>query len=312
MKISKVLVGLVALLAACSQSTRETPRGFAFTMVKDSGGETARPTQFVVFNFRVTDSADSIWADTYARGYPEFARIQDSSRIADEDGITQMLRMLAKGDSATFSISIADLFRDFAKSPVPPHMDSTRIVVYSISVKDIVSKEDFDAYQRKVEEDYYAFMSKNAEEQLGKDTVTIDAYLSGNNIAAQKLPSGIRYVINKEGSGPVAASGQSVAVHYAGYLLDGTCFDTSIKETAQEKGLFDPGRDAQDGYQPYEVTIDETSVIQGWHQALKQLNEGAEGTFYIPSTLAYGPRAHSDKIKANSVLVFELQLVDIR
>lgn len=306
-----MLAGAIALFAACTQSSMETPSGFKFEKLKEGGGELPRPTQFVVFNFRVTDSADSIWADTYSRGYPEFARIQDSTRIADEDGITQMLRMCSKGDSVTFSISIADLFRDFARSPVPPHMDSTRIVKYAISVRDIVDQQDFDAYQAKVEQEYYAFMTRNAEEQLGKDTVAIDEYLAGKSIQAQKLPSGIRYVISKEGSGPAATSGQTVSVHYAGYLLDGTYFDTSVRETAQEKGLFDSARDAQDGYEPYEVVIDQTSVIQGWHEALKVMNKGSEGTFYIPSTLAYGPRANN-KIKANSVLVFDLQMVDIK
>jgi FKBP-type peptidyl-prolyl cis-trans isomerase len=249
--------------------------------------------------------------DTYDRGYPEFSRIQDSSAIAHEDGITQMLRMLSTGDSATFSLTIAELFRDFARQPVPPHLDSSLVVTYAITVREIVKPEDFAEFQSRMEEDYYAFMNKNATEQLGKDTVAIDSFLSERNIVAHKLPSGIRYVIHKEGTGPLAQAGQAVMVDYAGYLLDGTYFDTSIKATAEEKGLFDARRDAQNGYRPYEVVIDQTSVIQGWHHALKQLNEGAEGTFYIPSGLAYGPQAFNG-IKANSVLVFDLKMVDIK
>src|SRR5690606_10142226 len=312
MRISVILAAGIALLAACSQSAiRETPSGFKFTVVKEGTGEVARPAQYVVFNFRVTDSQDSIWVDTYDRGYPEFSRIQDSSAIAHEDGITQMLRMLSTGDSATFSLTIAELFRDFARQPVPPHLDSSLVVTYAITVCEIVKPEDFAEFQSRMEEDYYAFMNKNATEQLGKDTVAIDSFLSQRNIVAHKLPSGIRYVIHKEGTGPLAQAGQAVMVDYAGYLLDGTYFDTSIKATAEEKGLFDAQRDAQNGYRPYEVVIDQTSVIQGWHHALKQLNEGAEGTFYIPSGLAYGPQAFNG-IKANSVLVFDLKMVDIK
>ncbi|MDV3309670.1 MAG: FKBP-type peptidyl-prolyl cis-trans isomerase [Cyclobacteriaceae bacterium] len=312
MRISVILAAGIALLAACSQSAiRETPSGFKFTVVKEGTGEVARPAQYVVFNFRVTDSQDSIWVDTYDRGYPEFSRIQDSSAIAHEDGITQMLRMLSTGDSATFSLTIAELFRDFARQPVPPHLDSSLVVTYAITVREIVKPEDFAEFQSRMEEDYYAFMNKNATEQLGKDTVAIDSFLSERNIVAHKLPSGIRYVIHKEGTGPLAQAGQAVMVDYAGYLLDGTYFDTSIKATAEEKGLFDARRDAQNGYRPYEVVIDQTSVIQGWHHALKQLNEGAEGTFYIPSGLAYGPQAFNG-IKANSVLVFDLKMVDIK
>lgn len=312
MRISLILAAGIALLAACSQSAiRETPSGFKFTVVKEGTGEVARPAQYVVFNFRVTDSEDSIWVDTYERGYPEFSRIQDSSAIAHEDGITQMLRMLSKGDSATFSLTLAELFRDFAKQPVPPDLDSALIVTYAISVREIVAQEDFAEFQTRIEEEYYDFMNRNATEQLGKDTVAIDSFLSERNIVAEKLPSGIRYVIHKQGTGPLAQAGQAVMVDYAGYLLDGTYFDTSDKATAEEKGLFDARRDAQNGYQPYEVVIDQSSVIQGWHQALKQLNEGAEGTFYIPSGLAYGPQSFNG-IKANSVLVFDLKMVDIK
>jgi|SRR5690554_3875829 len=312
MRISVILAAGIALLAACSQSAiQETPSGFKFTIVRKGTGETARPAQYVVFNFRVTDSKDSIWVDTYDRGYPEFARIQDSSAIAHEDGITQMLRMLSKGDSAIFSLTLTELFHEFARQPVPPHLDSSLVVTYAISVREIVKQEDFAAFQNRIEEEYYEFMNRNATEQLGKDTVAIDSFLAEHNIVAQKLPSGIRYVIHKQGTGPLAQPGQAVLVDYAGYLLDGTYFDTSIKATAEEKGLFDARRDAQNGYQPYEVVIDQSSVIQGWHQALKQLNEGAEGTFYIPSGLAYGPQAFNG-IKANSVLVFDLKMVDIK
>src|SRR5690606_26170972 len=188
MRISVILAAGVALLAACSQSAiRETPSGFKFTVVKEGTGETARPTQYVVFNFRVTDSQDSMWIDTYDRGYPEFARIQDSSAIDHEDGITQMLRMLSKGDSVTFSLTLTELFHEFARQPVPPHLDSSLVVTYAISIRDVVKQEDFAAYQNQVEQEYYEFMNRNATEQLGKDTVAIDSFLAERNIVAQKL-----------------------------------------------------------------------------------------------------------------------------
>lgn len=303
---------MLILFTSCSEKkTRETPNGFKFELAKKGGSEVARPNQFVVFDYTVTDSKDSVWASSYARGYPEFSKIQDSSRMWDEDGITQMLRMLAKGDSATFIMPVVDLFRDFAQSSVPPHIDSTMSVRYCVSVRDIVSPEDVPAYQQKIEEEYMAFAEKNAKAQLAKDTVEIDDYLDRNNINAERLPSGIRYVIRKQGVGPNATTGQSVSVNYSGYLLDGTLFDTSIKELAQQKGVLDPGRESQNGYKPYEVVIDQTSVIRGWHIALKELNKGARGTFYIPSPLAYGPQA-SGKIKANAVLVFDIEMVDIK
>lgn len=304
-------VAMIFLMACESSTKKETPNGFAYNLAKEGDGKVAGPNDFVVFNFKATDSKDSIWANSFDRGYPEFARVADSSRIADEDGITQMLRMLSKGDSAYFELSVKELFEEMGGSRIPPGIDSTLTLHYELSVKDIVAAADFPAYQQQVEQDYNAWIEKNSVAQLGEDTVKIDAYLSEKNLEARSLPSGIRYVITEEGKGPKATSGQSVKVHYAGYRLDGTYFDTSKKEVAQEQGLYDEMRETRNGYEPYSVVIDETSVIEGWHQALKEMNEGAKATFFIPSTLAYGPQARGAAIPANSILVFDLEMIDI-
>jgi FKBP-type peptidyl-prolyl cis-trans isomerase len=91
--------------------------------------------------------------------------------------------------------------------------------------------------------------------------------------------------------------------------LDGTHFDSSVKEIAQEKGLYNPAREP---YSPYDVTIDQTSVIRGWHDALKVLKKGSKATVYIPSTLGYGPQPYSEVIKENSILVFDLEIVELK
>ena len=97
-------------------------------------------------------------------------------------------------------------------------------------------------------------------------------------------------------------------VNYTGYTLDGKYFDTSVPEVAKEHDMFYPTRN----YKPYNVVIDQSSVIPGWHDALKQLNLGAKATIYIPSTLAYGTQRLNEEIGGNSILVFDLELVEIQ
>jgi FKBP-type peptidyl-prolyl cis-trans isomerase len=152
------------------------------------------------------------------------------------------------------------------------------------------------------------FAAAREAEQLKKDTATIDQYLSEKKIEALKTESGIRYVITQAGVGENGTAGQTAMVNYSGYLLDGQYFDSSVKSVAEEKGLYNPAR----SYQPYEVTIDQTSVIKGWHEALMLMNKGAKATVYIPSTLAYGPQQRSAVIKPNSILVFDLEVVDLK
>ncbi len=123
------------------------------------------------------------------------------------------------------------------------------------------------------------------------DEEKIDRHLKAKGIAASKTLSGLRYVINKEGEGPRVPVDSTVSVHYHGTLLDGTVFDSSI-----ERG----------GEAPQ---FKLASLIPGWQEGIRLLNKGSKATLYIPSKLAYGDH-ELPKIKANSVLKFDVELVD--
>lgn len=297
----------LVVMFACTNQNRKTPSGLEFKVVRSGNGALPNTNQLVVFNYKMVDSKDSVWGDTYDRGLPEVTAIADSAQIASEHGLAQMIRMLSAGDSVQFQIPVKDFFENYAKRPVPPFVDSARVLNYTISVDKIIEKDSFDAFRTEAMAKYQVVLEAKAKEQLAKDTVAIDEYLAKNNITAQKTPEGLRYVTTQEGTGTNAAPGQTAKVDYAGYLLDGTYFDTSIQVVAEEKGLYD----AQRPYQPYDVVVDQSAVIDGWHQMLKLMNKGQKVTVYIPSSLAYGQRQRSEVIKPNSILVFDLHLVDI-
>ena len=301
MKILNVafVVGLAFLFSCASSNEKETPSGLKFKVVKKGDGVLPKAGEVVVFQFLFKDSNDSTWAET-SKGMPAAVLTNDSSAIVSEDGMTQLLRMVSKGDSVIVSMPITKFFKDLVKSAVPSDIDSTLTLTYNIRIDTIMAQMDFMAYQQEM-------MAKFKEEQLAKDIVIIDKYLADNNITAVKVESGLRYVITTPGKGENATSGQTVKVHYSGYLLDGQYFDSSVQSVAEEKGLYNPMRP----YEPYDVTIDQTGVIQGWHEALKYMNAGAKGTFYIPSTLAYGPQQRSEVIKENAILVFDLEVLSI-
>lgn len=300
--LNAVLVVGLAILFACGDSAKEkvTPNGLKFNVIKDGDGVLPKPGEVVVFQFVFSDSKDSVWGET-SDLMPAAAMINDSSALVSEDGITQMLRMVSKGDSVRLSLPITKFFNEIVRAPLPPDVDSTLTLIYNIRIDSIMSQTDFMTYQREI-------MNRFNEKQLADDIKAIDEYLTEKNIEAVKLESGIRYVITKPGVGENAKSGQIVKVNYSGYLLDGQYFDSSVQSVAEEKGIYNPMRP----YEPYEVTIDQTSVIKGWHEALKYLNAGAQGTFYIPSTLAYGPQQRSEVIKENSILVFDLEVLEVK
>ena len=107
--------------------------------------------------------------------------------------------------------------------------------------------------------------------------------------------SGIRYIIQKEGSGGKPARGRNVSVHYTGRLLNGTVFDDSTMRG-----------------QPLEFPAGMGRVIPGWDETVLDMRVGEKRLVIIPPELAYGDSAVGGVIPANSFLVFEMELVSVR
>jgi FKBP-type peptidyl-prolyl cis-trans isomerase len=293
---------LVAVMVACNASEKETPNGFKYTVVSKGTGEVAKPGQLLLVDFTFKDSKDSVWNDTYKAGMPAPVMINDSTQMATEIGIMQMFRQLVPGDSVLCTMPIKKFFADMAGGPVPPTVDSTLTMTYYFKVKEVMEVNQYQEMQAKM-------AAEKETKQLQSDITAIDKFLEEKGIAAEKLESGLRYVITQPGKGDNARPGQATKVNYTGYTLEDKYFDTSIKKVAEEKGIYNPGREP---YAPFDVTIDQSQVIRGWHEALKVMNMGAKATFYIPSTLAYGPRKVSPEIGENQILVFDIEMLEIK
>lgn len=98
----------------------------------------------------------------------------------------------------------------------------------------------------------------------------------------------------KKGEGEIARAGDIVSVHYTGWLLDGTKFDSSV-----------------DRDKPFEFTLGAGMVIKGWDQGVAGMYVGGKRELVIPPELAYGKRARGATIPANSTLKFEVELLAI-
>ena len=105
------------------------------------------------------------------------------------------------------------------------------------------------------------------------------------------LPSGLQYIVLKEGTGPKPLATDKVKCHYQGTLLDGTIFDSSI-----QRG------------QPIDFSV--TGVIPGWTEALQLMPVGSKWRLFIPASLAYGDQ-QAGKISPGSTLIFEVELLEI-
>ncbi len=105
---------------------------------------------------------------------------------------------------------------------------------------------------------------------------------------------GLGIKILQEGTGTIPQKGENIKVHYSGFLLDGTKFDSSV----------DRGR-------PIEFILGTGRVIKGWDQAFSQLKRGTKARILIPSELGYGARgAGGGTIPPNATLIFEVELME--
>jgi len=156
------------------------------------------------------------------------------------------------------------------------------VFVYSNTVRDDLADDSNttqDTNEQAMNETYQQgvdFLQSNAERQ---EITTTD--------------SGLQYeVLNQTESGESPAASSTVTVHYHGTTIDGTVFDSS-----RERG------------EPISFPLNR--VIEGWQEGLQLMTVGDTFKFYIPSELAYGEASPSPLIPANSVLIFEVELLGI-
>jgi FKBP-type peptidyl-prolyl cis-trans isomerase FklB len=121
-----------------------------------------------------------------------------------------------------------------------------------------------------------------------------EAYLAKNKTKAgvTTTASGLQYEVIKMGTGPKPTAQNTVKVHYAGTLIDGTEFDSSIKRNEP-------------------ATFPVTGVIPGWTEALQLMPVGSKFKLYLPASIAYGASGAGEVIKPYSTLIFEVELLEI-
>jgi len=107
--------------------------------------------------------------------------------------------------------------------------------------------------------------------------------------------SGLKYEDLVEGDGAVAESGQTVVVHYTGWLTDGTKFDSSV-----------------DRNDPFDFSLGKGMVIRGWDEGVEGMKIGGKRKLTIPPQLGYGAAGAGGVIPPNATLVFEVELLELK
>ncbi|MGH9530095.1 MAG: FKBP-type peptidyl-prolyl cis-trans isomerase [Terriglobales bacterium] len=106
---------------------------------------------------------------------------------------------------------------------------------------------------------------------------------------------GLEYWDIKVGTGPVAEKGQTVKVHYTGWLTTGKKFDSSV-----------------DRGEPFTFNLGQAQVIKGWDEGVAGMKVGGKRQLRIPPDLGYGARGAGGVIPPNATLIFDVELLGVR
>jgi FKBP-type peptidyl-prolyl cis-trans isomerase len=309
-RVAIYLAVLSIAVWSCKETKKTTPLGYEFTVITPGDGKTVKPGEIIIVDMVIVDENDSAWYDNRSTDYPEMIKIADPSKMETERGISEVFRMVSKGDSIELKMRAKDVFLFMWRMDTPEGVDPGSQFTYRIICRDILDDAGARAFTAKRDsihtERERVRLASEAEEakvaaaeleaynkvQLGKDTIIIDNYLKSKNVKANRLPSGIRYIIKAKGEGKSPVEGDYVGIRYAGQFLDGTEF----------------------GAGDVVFTLKKHDVIAGWDEIATIMKKGTVLTAFIPSTLAYGKdgRPGHPGIAPDAILVYEMELTNYR
>ncbi|GJD52359.1 hypothetical protein OPKNFCMD_5124 [Methylobacterium crusticola] len=131
----------------------------------------------------------------------------------------------------------------------------------------------------------------------GALTIAMTASASADSFVT--APSGLQYKDDVVGTGAQPKAGQTVNVHYTGWLY----------EAGKKGAKFDSSHDRK---QPFSFAVGTGQVIRGWDEGLSTMKVGGKRTLVIPPELGYGPRGAGGVIPPNATLLFDVELLGVR
>lgn len=272
--------------ASKSDVFKKTQSGIEFKMCRDNKATAVAKEGDLVDIHIHTKYNDSLIFDSRVNNNNKPVSLP-LNKVRFNGDLAEVLSMMSAGDSMIAMVSVDSLIS--SKQKTQPWMKPGSKITYVISMISVKTQEQINKEKNMA-----------SSEQMAIDEKLILKYLADNKIVgAKKTASGLYYIIRQPGKGDNAKAGQTVYVNYTGRTLDGNAFDSSVDPKFNH-------------VEPLSFLLGRGNVIQGWDEGISLLNKGGKATLYIPSPLAYGKNSPTAAIPPNSVLIFDVELIDAK
>ena len=217
----------------------------------------------------------------------------DVVNMIQQDDVIMAMTIIRKGADAK-AFDAAKTFSDY----------------FAGKADDDAKQAAIDAEKRKMQLEVENQKKKEYAEKFGTIMSTKSSVLKKMKETSPQTASGLKYMITQKGNGVKPAEGTTVYINYAGYLEDGTLFDSCVESVTREFGKYDENRAKANGYAPMTAQVGKYQFIPGFIEGLNLMTVGEKATLFIPSNLGYGERGAGGVIPPNANIIFEIELLD--
>ncbi|WP_199136723.1 FKBP-type peptidyl-prolyl cis-trans isomerase [Pedobacter sp. ASV12] len=305
-----ILLAATVGLAACNRE-KKGPGGLLYTIHHSDSKDKIKEGDIVKMDFVQKNDKDSVFFSTYENGIPQVFPVGKKSYAGD---MNDVLYLFGEGDSATFKLNL-DTMAFYQKQPKPEPFKNDKYMTFTVKIHKVFKKnanEPDSVFHKRANEYFQKDYQTTMDNMKKAEPAKIKAYIADKGLKTKTTPSGIEYVVVKEGSAEKATTGDTLMVNYTGNLIKKDAkgkykiFDTSDEKIAKEAKLQASGRT----YGPTKMVVG--GSIPGFSEALTLVGKGGKVTVILPSRLAYGEQPIPQAgIGVNSPLAFDIEIVDI-
>jgi FKBP-type peptidyl-prolyl cis-trans isomerase FkpA len=236
----------------------------------------------------------------------------DKLKNAKDGGFNEAVGLLTYKDRILFKIPASKAFEDnFDAMAEQYQLKKDTILFFDLELTKILDPEEYPQWIGQKMIELYVLNSEEGKNMLKQELEQIDNHINDNSeyksANIQKTELGSRYIVEDEGTGLYATEDKIVTVQYTGMTINGKVFDTSSEKIARQIDKYNPDRK----YEPFKFKVGRGQVIKGWDELMPLLRQGAKVKIFIPSVLAYGNRAVNEDIPANSILIFDIEVLKV-